>query len=290
MHKQQSKQWYSARIGRVTGSVAGAILGVNPYKTADDVLRDMVRAYHGAEREFTGNAATEWGSFNEAGAQAEYEMETGNKVQECGFIVHPEYEWLGASPDGLVGAEAVLEIKAPYGQRNKKPPQFKSAEEQPHYYAQMQIEMACSGREECHFYQWAPGGSRLEIVPYKWAWFSGAVVMLEHFYKQRYLKELDNPEHLQPKRKGIDTLKAKRLANEYDELAEAIERASSRKKDILDELVTLAGGKNATICGKKLTQVERAGSVSYAKAIKELAPGADLSKWTGKPSTYWKLS
>lgn len=289
MHKQQSKQWFADRIGRVTGSVAGAILGVNPYKTADDVLRDMVRAYHGAEREFTGNAATEWGSFNEAGAQAEFEMETGLKVRECGFIVHPEYEWLGASPDGLVGHDAVLEIKAPYGQRNKKPPQFKSAGEQPHYYAQMQIEMACTERTKCHFYQWAPGGSSLVTVHFNWTWWTQSLPVLKAFH-ERYLKELDNPEHLQPKRKGIDTPKAEHLITEYDELAEAIERASSRKKDILDELVTLAGGKNATICGKKLTQVERAGSVSYAKAIKELAPGADLSKWTGKPSTYWKLS
>ena len=48
MEKQRSKEWFAKRIGRVTGSNVGAILGLNPYKTADDVLREMVRAYHGA--------------------------------------------------------------------------------------------------------------------------------------------------------------------------------------------------------------------------------------------------
>lgn len=289
MEKQRSKEWFAKRIGRVTGSNVGAILGLNPYKTADDVLREMVRAYHGAESEFTGNVATEHGTFHEDGAQAEYEMETGNKVQECGLIVHPDYDWLAASPDGIIDGEGILEIKCPYGKRKDEKPEFKTLEEQDHYWAQVQIEMACSGNHWAHFYQWAPKGTKLETVIYDWAWFSGAVVLLEAFHK-RYLSEIDNPEHLQPKRKVIDTLKAEKLVTEYDELADAIERATSRKKDILDELVTMAGEKNSDICGKKLTQVERKGSVSYAKALKELAPGADLTKWTGKPTSYWKLS
>lgn len=289
MEKQRSKEWFAKRVGRVTGSNVGAILGLNPYKTADDVLREMVRAYHGAESEFTGNVATEHGTFHEDGAQAEYEMETGNKVEECGLIVHPEYDWLAASPDGLLSLGAVLEIKCPYGKRKDEKPEFKPLEDQEHYWAQVQVEMACAQTKFAHFYQWAPGGTKLETVKYDWAWFSGAVVLLEAFYK-RYLAELDNPEHLQPKRKVIDTLKAEKLVTEYDELADAIERATARKKNILDELVTMAGEKNADICGKKLTQVERKGSVSYAKALKELAPNADLTKWTGKPTKFWKLS
>lgn len=286
-HKQRSEGWFQQRIGRVTGSNVGAILGLNPYKTADDVLREMVRAYHGAESEFTGNVATEHGTFHEDGAQAEYEMETGNKVQECGFF--PFGDWLGASPDGLVGDEGLIEIKCPFGKRKDEKPQFKSAEDQPHYYAQMQIEMYCSGRNWCHFYQWAPNGSDIEELYIDAHWINENLPKLKKFHAL-YLSELDNPEHLQPKRKVIDTLKAEKLVTEYDELADAIERASARKKDILEELVAMAGEKNAEVCGKKLTKVEKKGSVSYAKALKALAPNADLTKWTGKPTSYWKLS
>jgi len=102
MEQQRTAEWYEKRKGRVTGSNVGAILGLNPYKTADDVLRQMVREYHGYESEFQGNVATQHGQFHEAGAQVEYEMETGNKVKETGFHVHPEHDWLGASPDGII--------------------------------------------------------------------------------------------------------------------------------------------------------------------------------------------
>lgn len=289
MEKQRSSEWFEKRKGRVTGSNVGAVLGMNPYKTADDVLREMVRAYHGAKREFTGNAATEWGSFNEEGATAEFEMEHGLKVEECGFFVHPKHDWLGASPDGLVDDDAVAEIKCPYGQRKKSPPEFKSVEDQEHYFAQMQIEMYCSGRSRCYFYQWGPHGSQLDVVLFDQEWIDTNLPALEAFHS-RYLSELDNPEHLEPKRKIINSNMAEKLITEYEELTEAADRAAQRKKEILDTLILLAGEKNADICGKKLTQVERKGSVSYAKAIKELAPGADLTKWTGKPTTYWKLS
>lgn len=286
-NKQRSEGWFQQRVGRVTGSNVGAILGLNPYKTADDVLREMVRAYHGAESEFTGNVATEHGTFHEDGAQAEYEMETGNKVQECGFF--PFEDWLGASPDGLIDDAGLIEIKCPFGKRKEESPKFKSAEAQPHYYAQMQIEMYCAKRDWCHFYQWAPNGSDIEELYIDVHWIHENLPKLRKF-RALYLAELDNPEHLQPKRKVIDTLKAEKLVTEYDELADAVERANSRKKDILDELIQMAGEKNADICGKKLTQVERKGSVSYAKALKALAPNADLTRWTGKPTSYWKLS
>ena len=57
--KQRSPEWFKARIGRLTGSNIGAALGLTPWKTPDDLIRQMVREYHGAEPEFVGNAATE---------------------------------------------------------------------------------------------------------------------------------------------------------------------------------------------------------------------------------------
>jgi len=56
--EQRSPQWFKAREGRVTGSSVGAILGLSPFMAPDDVMRRMVREYHGAEAEFQGNSAT----------------------------------------------------------------------------------------------------------------------------------------------------------------------------------------------------------------------------------------
>ena len=83
--------------------------------------------------------------------------------------------------------------------------------------------------------------------------------------------------------------KAALMLQEWDDLVEAIERAEARRKALMEEFVLMAGNGNAEICGRKLTLVERAGAISYAKAVKELAPDADLEKWRGNPVQYWKL-
>jgi putative phage-type endonuclease len=282
--EQRSEEWFEARKKRVTGSNVGAILGMDPYRGPDDVMRSMVREAHGAESEFTGNVATEWGAFHEAGAQADFEMETGKKVETCGFF--PHLDWLGASPDGLVDDDSVLEIKCPFRLRDGG--EHRGIVDQPHYYAQMQIEMYCSERQKAYFWQWAPHATKLEIVERDEWWLDEYVPRLFKFYEQ-FLIELDNPDHLQPKRKELNTNRALHLVAEYDDLSEAIDQAKAKQKEIMDELVGLSDGQNTQIGDKKLTKVSRAGSISYAKAIKELAPDADLEKWRGKETEYWRL-
>lgn len=288
MIEQRSEAWFEQRRALITASNVGAILGLNPYRTPDDVMRQMVRDWHGAEREFTGNAATEWGVFNEKTAREQFEM-MYKPVMECGFFVSKEYQWLGASPDGLIDNCGVLEIKAPHSQRDKNPPSFKSANDQPHYYAQMQIQMHCTKTKKCYFYQWSPNGDRLEIVSFDPAWIAKNLPKLKEFYA-RYLHERENPErHLSPKRREIDTLEARKLIDEYQQLSDAISLATERKKEVIASIVVLAKEQDSLVCGHNLTKVQKEGSISYAKAIKELLPDADLEKWRSKPTEYWVL-
>lgn len=285
--KQRSPEWFSARVGRVTGSVAGAILGHAPYATRDDILRRMVRDYHGAESEFQGNIATKFGEMHEAGALIDYRLETGNDVELVGFI--EKDEWAGCSPDGLIGDDGGLEIKCPFGKRKDAVPQFKYLAHQPHYYDQIQFSLWVTGREWWHFFQWAPGGTMLEYVDPDPAWRDKFLPILHDFWLE-YLDAIKAPdEHLKPRRVQIDTAKAALMLQEWDDLAEAIERAEARKKALMEEFVLMAGNGNAEICGRKLTLVQKDGAISYAKAVKELAPDADLEKWRGKPVQYWKL-
>lgn len=284
--EQRSAEWFAARVGRVTGSAVGAILGLSPYTSADDVLRRMVREYHKAPSEFEGNVATAYGQFHEAGAAFEYTLETGMPVEECGFFKHED--WLGASPDGLIGVYGLIEIKCPYGKRNDSPPEFKSAEDQPHYYAQMQVEMLCADREWCDFYQWSQHGTRLETVNRSESWLSEHLPLLKAFH-ERYVSELDNKDHLEPRRKELYGPKAAALLDQYDDLTDAIERATERRKEVLADLVKAAGERNASINGRNLTLVEREGAVSYARVVKEHCKDVDLDKYRGKSSSYWML-
>lgn len=286
--EQRSQEWFDARKGRITGSMVGAILGVDPNCTRDEAMRRMVRAYHGAPSEFKGNIATQWGITHEDEAREALEYNWGYEVKRASFVVNPAIPWLGASPDGFIGND-VLEIKCPFGLRNDEKPKFKSANDQPHYYAQMQIQMLCTDVEKCYFWQWTPHGNDLQVVEMEGKWIDENLPKLEAFYKE-FMAECDNPEdYLEDKRPTVDTPRALQMVAEYNDLQDAIARAEDRKKELLESIVEMCGGENAVFGGKKLTKVEKAGAISYAKAIKELAPNANLEPWRGKPSMYWTL-
>lgn len=281
------------RVGRVTASRVGAILGLSPFASPDDVLREMVREYHGAEMEFVGNVATAWGKENEPKAVAECEFRWGVIFDDTGDNqkFHTYSDWLGATPDGLLrkggGTLELLEVKCPYGKRFSD--EFKPLGEQPHYYAQMQISMLCAGAMACHFVQWSPAGIDPELVQFSPEWIADNLQKLRDFHA-RYLSEIDNPKHLQPLRGTIHGEDASELLAEYDAAKKDEAAAKDRQKSALDALIAMAGGSDAEVCGRKLTKVVREGSVSYAQAIKDLAPDADLSQYKGKPSEYWRLT
>jgi putative phage-type endonuclease len=283
--EQRSAEWFAARQGRVTGSQVGGLLGLSPHVSEGDAFRALVRSVYGMDSEFKGNVATEYGTFHESGALAEYQMETGSTVDQVGFVAHGD--WLGASPDGLVGDFGLIEIKCPFGQRDKNPPAFKSVNDQPHYYAQIQVQLFVTGNKWCDFYQWSPHGTKLERVQYDPEWIGENLPKLHDLWKAA--QAADPAEYEGPKRAEYDTPEAAKLVTEYDELSEAIENATARKKDILARMVQIAGERDAVIAGRKLTLVKRAGAVAYAKALAELAPGADVEKWRGKPSEGWQL-
>ena len=283
--EQRTEEWFEARKGRITASSVGAILGNAPYATRDDVMRRMVREWVGAPTEFEGNIATEYGTRNEAGALTEYQMETGHSVEAVGFITRED--WAGCSPDGLLGDDGGFEIKCPFGKRKDEAPEFKQIYDQPHYYDQVQFSLWVTGRDWWHFYQWSPNGTAMELVDASEDWRDENLPKLRQFYAE-YLAEREAPAiHLEPKRPIIDTPEAHRIMGEYQELCEAIELAEARKKELLSDMTAIAMGRDVIFAGRKLTKVEKAGAISYAKAIKELLPGADLEKWRGKASSYW---
>lgn len=282
--EQRSPEWHKARANRITGSIAGAFLGNSPYMTPEQAIRSMVRAYHGAESEFAGGPHIDYGNANEDGAQWQFEMESGLTVDKCGFF--PYEDCFGASPDGLIGDDIILEIKCPYSRRNGG--EFKPLSDQPHYHDQIQMELLATGRAKAIFYQWSPHDTMTEYVNASQEWRDECLPILRQQYAL-YLSELDNPEHLEPLRVELNTQETKRLVDEYDQLSEAIGNAKERQSEVLDALIEASKGKNALLWGKKLTKVTRAGSVSYAKAIEDIAPDADLEKYRGKPSEYWKF-
>lgn len=117
--EQGSNEWLKLRAGKFTGSKFADVLARNkrtgePLKAYHDLIWDIVvERMTGEPVEGPSGYALQWGSDVESFAREAYELETGNAVTESGFILHPDFEFVGCSPDGLIGDDKGLEMKCP---------------------------------------------------------------------------------------------------------------------------------------------------------------------------------
>lgn len=288
--EQGSQEWLKERVGRITGSRVGAILGVNPYSSREDVMREMVREYFCAEREFTGNAATEHGNEYEAVALQDYELLKGVSVDKVGLIVHPKYDWIAVSPDGLVGTRGGVEIKCPYSGK------IKPLEETQHYLAQVLLSLVVTDRDWWDFYVWTESGENLEAVTNTEAkvWFAGNFDKLKAFHEQ-YLEIIADEKLAKPYLADLETDASKdedwqSLAEQYAEAKSESDAWTKRASEIKQKLIERAesfGTKKVRGCGVQVYKATRKGSVQYGK-IPELK-GVDLDKYRKKDSEYWTV-
>ncbi len=117
---QGSKEWAQARAGRVTASCIVDVLSRSRDRKSEGTTRANYKAQIIAEI-LTGqpqddgytNGYMEDGIELEPLARAAYEVHTSQFVDQVGFVVHPRLERSGASPDGLVGAKGMVQIKCP---------------------------------------------------------------------------------------------------------------------------------------------------------------------------------
>lgn len=155
---QGSEAWFAQRLGRVTASRLVDVLA--KAKSGESTSRANYRAELVAERltgkaaESFGNAAMKWGTDCEPLARAAYEAEFGVLVDEVGMVPHPSIEWSGASPDGLVGKDGLLEIKCPSTKTHIDT--LLSGKAPAQYVPQMQWQIACTGRAWCDFVSFDP--------------------------------------------------------------------------------------------------------------------------------------
>jgi len=155
---QGSPEWFASRCGLVTASRIADIVART--KSGWSTSRANYMAELVAER-LTGkvndgftSAAMQWGTDNEPVARLHYEFMTNETVTEIGFVKHPTIGDTGASPDGLVGDNGLVEIKCPITATHIDTllGQMVPAK----YQTQMQWQMACTGRQWCDFVSFDP--------------------------------------------------------------------------------------------------------------------------------------
>lgn len=158
MMEQRSPEWFAARLGKVTASRVADVIATT--KSGWGASRANYAAQLVAERltgvpgeSFT-NAAMQWGCDNEADARRAYAFYADATVTEEAFVDHPTIFMAGASPDGLVGEDGLVEIKCPNTATHIQT--LLEGAVPAKYVTQMMFQMACTGRQWCDFASFDP--------------------------------------------------------------------------------------------------------------------------------------
>lgn len=155
---QGSPEWFAARLGRVTASRVSDVAAKtkNGYSAsrANYMAQLIAERLTGVAADSYTNAAMQWGTDNEAFARTAYAFRTEHVVEEVGFIDHPSIEMAGASPDGCVGQDGLVEFKCPNTATHIDT--LLGTPIDGKYIAQVQFQMACTERDWCDFVSFDP--------------------------------------------------------------------------------------------------------------------------------------
>ena len=156
--EQGSAEWHRLRLGKVTASRMSDVLskgrGKAPSKTAETYMMELIaERLTGEAKPFFENEAMRWGTETEPQARSMYEVNNNFvSVDEVAFIEHSEF--VGVSPDGLIGEDGMLEIKCPTTiTQIKRALTYDYSED---YKAQIQMQLWVAQREWCDFVSFDP--------------------------------------------------------------------------------------------------------------------------------------
>lgn len=156
--EQGSDAWKRLRLGKVTASrvadiVAKTKSGVSAMR-ANYLAELIAERLTGVPAEGFKSDAMKWGTEHEPQARAAYEFYNDVTVTQVSFVPHPKIEQAGCSPDGLVGDDGMVEIKAPNTATHLET--LLSQKIPTKYITQMMFQMACCGRQWVDFVSFDP--------------------------------------------------------------------------------------------------------------------------------------
>ena len=158
MIDQGTPEWHQERCGKATASRIADIIATTksgPSASRKNYLAQLVaERLTGTVAESYTNAAMQWGQNTEEQARATYAFLQGVDVLKAPFVPHPELADSGASPDGFVGSDGLIEIKCPNTATHIET--LLAGKIDAKYITQMQWQIACTGREWCDFVSYDP--------------------------------------------------------------------------------------------------------------------------------------
>jgi len=191
--EQRSEEWFQARLGKVTASKLSDVMATT--KSGESAYRRTYRHQLVTER-LTGkqieiyiNQAMQHGMDTEDEARDFYVFKHAD-VKEVGFVDHPTIDMAGASPDGLVGDDGLIEIKCRQPQNHTET--LISHQIPSRYKLQMYWQMACTGRKWCDYVSYCPSfPESLKMVVIRLQWDDEQIKLLEESVT-KFLTEVED--------------------------------------------------------------------------------------------------
>jgi len=156
--EQRSDEWFLARLGKVTASRVADVVARTKTgwgaSRANYMAELLIERLSGQPTASYINDAMRWGNEQEPLARDAYCWRNNVTIEEVGFVPHPTIEMSGASPDGLVGEDGLIEIKCPNSATHLDVLLSKTIPDK--YFKQMQWQMDCTGREWCDWMSFDP--------------------------------------------------------------------------------------------------------------------------------------
>lgn len=207
--------WRQERFNRLTASNFGSVCKMKKSTHCRNLVKNLLYS------NFRGNSSTRWGQDHEIVAVTEFEENYQMEVQKCGIFIDKIFYFLGASPDGLIGEDGIVEIKCPHKASSStvleaiKNKTIKFLENdkgkiklkrRDNYYFQIQGQLKITNRKYCYFIVWTPTELIVEkIVRDEKFWQDYMESQLTEFFYKCLLPELVNPQF--PKKLPIKDLR-----------------------------------------------------------------------------------
>ena len=138
--EQNTDEWLNMRLGRFTAStIKNLLMKVTTKGYQDEIKRVAFEIVTGTQAETFSNEWMQRGHDLEDEARNMYQAETFNVVEEGGFFTYGDY--MGASPDGLIGKDGLVEIKCP--KYNTMIDYLMDGKVPNLYYTQIQTQLLC---------------------------------------------------------------------------------------------------------------------------------------------------
>ena len=152
---QGTEEWLKKRLGKITGSTIHKIMSLKANSsTRAKLLQDLtLERISGSPTKNIVTGPMARGLKLESEARNAYELKN-QKVILTGFIAHPTIKEAGASPDGLVGEDGLIEIKCLNIKNHNEIVNKQTLPKQ--YNLQIQFQLACTNREWCDFVAYHP--------------------------------------------------------------------------------------------------------------------------------------